>query len=375
MESKGLFELMFMLVMLVLLLPATTQTTHIVTSTVETQVNTLALLSDYAISDALADQAAVDCNIDLPDIQVNPYLTTLLTEFNKTSGANCSVLNSGAIVGANDYNGTIDIACSSRSNSNETNIIKRLAYNKQINTNKDTNLYSCEEKCAISIKDNYQSEYIPAAYNFTETIADCTPSSPITNLFEDNFDNLSTDWSISNLYSAIIVSGKLETTAFIDTWEDTGYAATYDFATPLQENFEIVANLTWDGNGVAQHLLQIQDQNGNFIYVGLVDDNATDENITLISSLNGADVSANDPLPVNISTTGVRLIIRSYNQSNPLFSPMIDIEIAASDSSSSYYTNSRNYVMTGISQIALINTTDSTGNGKIAKWDYVKVTG
>lgn len=178
MESKGLFELMFMLVMLVLLLPATTQNSHIVTSTVETQVNTLALLSDYAIADALADQAAVDCNINFPDAKVAPYLAILLIEFNKTSGANCNTLNNSGTVVGSDYNGTIDIACSSKSNSNETNIIKRLVFNKQVSASiTDSNAITCIEQCTINVKDNVVSgSYSPVNDTFTRNIIGCTPT-------------------------------------------------------------------------------------------------------------------------------------------------------------------------------------------------------
>lgn len=134
MEQKGLFELFFVLVMLVLLLPVATHKTTVSTPNVLAQADSLALLTEYAVLDALADQAFDDCAItNLPNL-VSSYLNELLIEFNKTSGANCRYVTPIIFTcqsGGNCNNNSVDITCDSNLSNTKTTITRRLNIEKK----------------------------------------------------------------------------------------------------------------------------------------------------------------------------------------------------------------------------------------------------
>jgi len=166
MESKGLFELMFMLIMLVLLLPTTTQNTHIVTGDVQTQVNSLALLSDAAIADALSDKTFESCSQsntqDYKD-KVVLYLTNLQAEFN-ASGNNCEydITSFYPTYSSGKFNGNIDVSCSLENSRTNTYIKKKLFFDKQISVNNSFTGY-----CSVMIEDNLTVGYNQVDYNLS----------------------------------------------------------------------------------------------------------------------------------------------------------------------------------------------------------------
>lgn len=132
MEQKGLFELFFVLVMLVLLFPVATNKTTVSTPNVLIQADQLALLTEYAVSDALADQAFVNCNTTNITSRIESYLTTLKTEFNKTSGVNCSYENINIICNSGVCNsGQITIICDSNSSNTSTRVERKLNLEKK----------------------------------------------------------------------------------------------------------------------------------------------------------------------------------------------------------------------------------------------------
>ena len=203
MEQKGLFELFFVLVMLVLLFPVATNKITVSTPNVLAQADNLALLTDYAITDAVFDKVIVDCNFEDYNVNIYPYLNNLYTEFNKTSGANCYynplVINSPPP----NYTGSIDVNC----DSSNSKIINTLKFSKQITANQDINLYTCEDKCTLSITDNYASGN-NLNYTNTKSIPGCLQ----WGIFQDQFDSwVPSNWDVTGLDSASVVSGKLET--------------------------------------------------------------------------------------------------------------------------------------------------------------------
>jgi hypothetical protein len=172
MKQKGLFELFFMLIMLVLFLPVATQKNVVTTPSAQAQANNLALLADYALADALADGTYLDCNLNRSETLVSNYFTDLQTNFNSSLGTNCQITNTGSLA-SSDYMGTSIITCDSDSIRNKTEYKKDLKYSKKINFNHDVNNYTCIETCTISIQDNYENTYTPVDKSTSKSIPGC----------------------------------------------------------------------------------------------------------------------------------------------------------------------------------------------------------
>lgn len=137
MEKKGLFELFFVIIMLVLFLPVATHKTTVSTPNVLVQADQLALLTDYAVADALADQAFVNCNTTNITSRIESYLNTLKTEFNKTSGVNCNYQTPITFIcnsGGNCNNQEIRIICDSNLSNTETTITRKIDLTKRVST-------------------------------------------------------------------------------------------------------------------------------------------------------------------------------------------------------------------------------------------------
>jgi len=166
MARKGLFELFFVLIMLVLLFPVATQKTNITTSTIVSQTENLALLTDFAIADAISDYAFDNCSISgTPTNRVDSYLSNLIKEFNMISGTTCNVSNSGNLLNISrhsaDYNGYARIICKSTSSIQNTSITKELFYLKNIS------IQETAGHCRIQIRDSYQANQIIVDYNLS----------------------------------------------------------------------------------------------------------------------------------------------------------------------------------------------------------------
>lgn len=137
MGKKGLFELFFVIIMLVLFLPVATHKTTVSTPNVLVQADQLALLTDYAVSDALADQAFVNCNTTNITSRIESYLNTLKTEFNKTSGVNCNYQTPITFIcnpAGNCNNQKIRITCDSNNSTIKTMITKEIELTKSVST-------------------------------------------------------------------------------------------------------------------------------------------------------------------------------------------------------------------------------------------------
>jgi len=173
MKQKGLFELFFMLIMLVLFLPVATQKNIVTTPSAQAQANNLALLADYALADALADGTYLDCNLDRSETLVSSYFKNLQNYYNSSLGTNCQITNLGSLASSNNYTGTSTITCDSDSIRNKTEYKKDLKYSKKINFNHDVNNYTCIETCTISIQDNYENTYTPVDKSTSKSIPGC----------------------------------------------------------------------------------------------------------------------------------------------------------------------------------------------------------
>ncbi len=163
MKSKGLFELMFMLLMLTLLFPMATKTQHMTTSRVQSQTSSLSLLSDQAIADAFADQTFVNCTVaSIFEYQTkaNAYLSTLKTTFN-SAGTNCDYNLSILTRTPSTITGEIDISCQQSNSDTSTYLKKRFYFDKDV-TASGTNPGSCR----VTVIDNLSS-YTQVDYNIT----------------------------------------------------------------------------------------------------------------------------------------------------------------------------------------------------------------
>lgn len=130
MQTKGLFELVFILVMLVLLLPATTQRKAIVTYSAHAQVNDLLLLTDEAIADALADCSHIGCSPNADSAKINTYISNIITAHNNL-GNNCGYELSGNLA-SSIYTADLNVFCLKDNGSNSTYVKKQIRINKTI---------------------------------------------------------------------------------------------------------------------------------------------------------------------------------------------------------------------------------------------------
>lgn len=152
MGNKGLFELIFILVMLVLMLPATTHHSAIVTYSAQAQVNDLLLLTDQAIADALADSSYVGCNAS--ESRVQNYVNNLQSDYQTNINSNCQVTISGTNFSSSTYSGIATATCSKVSGDTSTYITKRMAFNKTITTT------SAGGFCRVQVVDNLSNPTI-----------------------------------------------------------------------------------------------------------------------------------------------------------------------------------------------------------------------
>jgi len=346
MAQKGLFELFFVLIMLVLIFPATTHNKAVSTPNVLVQADNLALLTDYAITDAVFDKVIVDCNFDDYNVNINPYLNNLYTEFNKTSGVNCNYNQPTVSSSPPNYIGSIDVNC----DSSNSKIIKTLKFSKQITANQDINLYTCEDKCTLSITDNYAPGN-NLNYTNTKNIPGCLQ----WGVFQDQFDSwVPSNWDIAGLDSASVVSGKLETSGDSSSFSS---AAIHTMSPVLSGEFTITTNVEWDAGDQSKLLLYIEGSDGE-AYVGFQDDGS----LKYIADING-NVSS---FASSIANTGNMILKIKRNSSSNLTAQVIDPVVGYE-----IWNFTDSFIGT-IYQISLVNSKDS-GSGRIAKWDYITV--
>lgn len=135
MEQKGLFELFFVLIMLVLIYPVATHKNTIITSDLLTQADQFALLTDLAISDALADGAFEGCKVTNITNNIPSYLTILRNEFNTLSGIKCDYYDSQIIFSClqgDCQDQKIKIKCVGENSNSKTTITKEITLNKKV---------------------------------------------------------------------------------------------------------------------------------------------------------------------------------------------------------------------------------------------------
>ncbi len=179
MEQKGLFELFFMLIMLVLLFPVATERNNIVTPNLVAQTDNFALLTDFAIADALADKSFEDCEISDVDSyreKIGDYLGNLEMYFkNAVPGASCSYgTQTYSLSGDDIFSGNIDINCSAKNSTmTVSNLTKTLYIEKKVSaifslgyTDPDGNVIP--SSCSITVEDNlYSPSQTIVDYNLT----------------------------------------------------------------------------------------------------------------------------------------------------------------------------------------------------------------
>lgn len=156
MARKGLFELVFILVMLALMLPATTHHSAIVTYSAQAQANDLLLLTDQAIADALADGSHSGCTPSSG--KVSNYVTNLQTAY-QDIGNNCEILVN--VSGTNPYTGDANVTCFKNNGDTTTYIKKRMTFNKTVTAT------SGGGTCRVIVIDNLSSGANQVDYNLS----------------------------------------------------------------------------------------------------------------------------------------------------------------------------------------------------------------
>jgi len=154
--EKGLFDSLFVFIMLVLLAPvASYQDSHVINE-VSIHLNELSLTVDAIIADALSDQTksngcSLDSKVDY-DSKLQMYLDNFEVERAKYTSITCLYLNLSSTLASGVYQGYIDINCSGETQATSVNITKRLYFKKTITAN-------LSGLCDVNVMDNYSTEY------------------------------------------------------------------------------------------------------------------------------------------------------------------------------------------------------------------------
>ncbi len=150
--EKGLFNSLFILIMLVMFVPSIslmTKTQNIMDA--KYQIEEVAFSSDSVIADALSDQTySNSCSLDSEanyDFKVNGYLMFFEIQRRNYSTVNCLYSNFITNLAGSTYSGSIDISCSSLNDVTSVNITKVIYFDKDISA-------TLGATCDIVIMDN-----------------------------------------------------------------------------------------------------------------------------------------------------------------------------------------------------------------------------
>lgn len=158
MARKGLFELVFILVMLVLMLPATTHHSAIVTYSAQAQANDLLLLTDQAIADALAD-GSFSNSCAASSAKVLNYVNILESDYDSNLLSDCQIDISGS--GTAPYSGDANVSCSKNNGDTTAYIQKRMTFSKTVTAT------SGGGTCRVIVIDNLSSGAVQVDYNLS----------------------------------------------------------------------------------------------------------------------------------------------------------------------------------------------------------------
>jgi len=149
--EKGLFNSMFILIMLAMFIPSLSlmpKTQNIVDT--KYQIEEITFTVDSIVSDALSDRTYTNtCALDTRanyDAVVNTYITNFENQRKSHSSVSCTYSNLNSALAGNRYSGSIDVFCSSSNSLTTVNIKKRYYFDKEINRTLAAN-------CNVKIKD------------------------------------------------------------------------------------------------------------------------------------------------------------------------------------------------------------------------------
>ncbi|HOD89530.1 MAG TPA: hypothetical protein PKK56_00375 [archaeon] len=160
--EKGLFNSIFLLIMLALMAP-TISLLNVNQNIIDTskQINEIALTLDSVIADGISDAVKIDnCTINDTNItaKINTYIANIENERKKYSSIICTYELNGS-TSTNNYIGYINLACNSQNSITKINIKKKLYFNKKITTIPSGTL------CYVKVEDNLDSGYIQVDLN------------------------------------------------------------------------------------------------------------------------------------------------------------------------------------------------------------------
>lgn len=152
MMEKGLFNSLFVLIMLAMLVPSTsliTKTQNIMDT--KYQIEEVAFTADSIIADAISDRTydnscAIDTNLNY-NSKVDSYLNNFEITKKKYSSIDCNYTDITTTVIGLNYSGSLNITCNSKNEITEVTIKKIIYFNKKINA-------SLGADCSVIIVDN-----------------------------------------------------------------------------------------------------------------------------------------------------------------------------------------------------------------------------
>ncbi|GEM_PF-1165780 len=161
--EKGLFNSIFLLIMLAMFIPGVSLITKTQTM-IDTkyQVEEISFAVDSIISDALSDQTTTNaCSFDSKanyDRQVNTYITNFEDERKMHSSVTCTYTNLNSIINGARYAGSLSVSCFSQNDLVTISLKKLVYFDKKVIAVGGLN-------CNVKIEDYLNARYLQVDLN------------------------------------------------------------------------------------------------------------------------------------------------------------------------------------------------------------------
>ncbi|MDD3177929.1 MAG: hypothetical protein PHR26_00240 [Candidatus ainarchaeum sp.] len=159
MNQKGLFNSIFLLIMLAFFVPNVNYVGQVnIVKDLEMFSTDVVISVDNVIADALADTSYSDCNISSKldyNLKVENYLNLYFQEINNLSSINCNYSDFSANLNSSNYTGSIKIACSYSGE-----LVSDLSLSRTLNFSKEISNNYISPLCNQIIKDNFDNDSI-----------------------------------------------------------------------------------------------------------------------------------------------------------------------------------------------------------------------
>jgi hypothetical protein len=153
--EKGLFNSLFVLIMLLLVTPGLLLSIdHQYIVNTNNQLDNISFNCDAAIADAIADEtidnSCVISNSSSYDSRIESYINLIISKTISNNSMVCTLVSESSSLSVKELTGTVVINCQSKDSTSSLNISKEIKFSKKIQA-----VYT--SSCKVTIKDSYDS--------------------------------------------------------------------------------------------------------------------------------------------------------------------------------------------------------------------------